>query len=81
MFCVIQESCDIDATLESGLTALHVAAMKKKTRLVDFLVGYGAQLNITDVKGNTPLHLVLDEELESLPSADVTQILKVTTHL
>lgn len=38
------------------LTALHWAADRGKLELVDFLIGAGADVNIQDYSGQTPLH-------------------------
>ena len=73
---LFQEACNIDALTHNGLSALHVAAMKKKPKVLELLVGYGAQLDLTDDDGDTPLHMVLDREL-CLPSDSVPRIHRV----
>ena len=40
-------------------TPLHMAIMRGKSRIVEHLVGYGADLNAVDSDEDTPLHLVL----------------------
>lgn len=41
-------------------TPLHMAIMRGKSRIVEHLVGYGADLNAVDSDEDTPLHLVLN---------------------
>lgn len=47
----------IDATTESGLTALHVASFMGAAGIVTYLIQHGADVNATTVRGETPLHL------------------------
>ncbi len=46
-----------DRDPDSGMTALHYAALKGKTRAVKFLIARGADVNVADPSGDTPLHL------------------------
>ena len=48
---------DVHAANRAGDTALHVAAKKKSTSLVQFLVDSGARLDVTNNSGQTPLVL------------------------
>lgn len=56
---------------------MHVAAFKGHPRIIECLVGYGANLNAADIDGDTPLHLVLDRMVMAAPSADTPELLKV----
>ena len=40
-------------------TALYIAASEGHTRCVEALVGYGADVTITNAEGKSPLHQVL----------------------
>ena len=40
------------------LTALHRAAASKDTKMIEFLLQNGADVNATDKKGLTPLHFM-----------------------
>jgi ankyrin repeat protein len=44
--------------LPAGTTALHLAAWGQDAELVGALVGAGAQVNVPDAGGRTPLHLL-----------------------
>ena len=76
IFLSIQEVCDIDALTCKGYSALHFAAGKKKLNALEFLVGFGAQLDLSDNDGNTALHFILNREIDCLP-LNVPHILKV----
>jgi len=47
----------VDALDEHGFTALHYAAQNNHFFLVNMLLDFGANLNVTGVDGSTPLHL------------------------
>jgi len=42
---------------EKGKTALHYAASSKQPELIELLQKYGADPNIQDGDGHTPLHI------------------------
>lgn len=46
-----------DREADSGMTALHYAALKGKTRAAEFLIARGADVRARTPSGNTPLHL------------------------
>jgi ankyrin repeat protein len=46
---------DLNASNTTGATALHLAVAKEFTTVVQFLAGKGADLNVKDKKGRTPL--------------------------
>eukprot|EP01135_Chromosphaera_perkinsii_P001290 Nk52_evm17s164 gene=Nk52_evmTU17s164 len=54
---VLRDGTDVNASDEKGRTALHLAATKKSTQIVEVLVTFGANVNCKDKNGNTPLHL------------------------
>lgn len=48
---------DVNAANKAGDTALHRAAAKGSTRLIEFLVARGARLDVANKRGQTPLAL------------------------
>jgi hypothetical protein len=46
----------LDWSNVQGKTALHIAALKGNEELVRMLCDLGADFNLSDNKGNTPLH-------------------------
>ena len=73
-------------------TPLHMAIMRGKSRIVEHLVGYGADLNAVDSDEDTPLHLVLKavddtplrlvlgrDEMDA-PSDETPELMKVFYH-
>jgi ankyrin repeat protein len=49
----------VNAQGYQGRTALHMAAERGLTHIVNILLEHGASVSIIDSKGNTPLHLAL----------------------
>lgn len=76
----LQPNCDINAKDDSGLTALHIAVHEGHTKMVERLVGYGADLNCTTEEGNTPLHLTLGRNTMLPPSHLTPEIMKVRSY-
>ncbi|MGH2913297.1 MAG: ankyrin repeat domain-containing protein [Thermoanaerobaculia bacterium] len=52
---------DLNLPNDAGLTALHLAASRCCTTLVDFLLDHGANVNRKGTGGETPLHLAAQE--------------------
>lgn len=54
----LDEGVDIDLKTEgkNRVTSLHIAAAKGRIDVVELLLLSGAQVNVRDVKGETPLH-------------------------
>ena len=71
----------ISAKDDSNLTALHLAVHEGHTKMVERLVGYGADLNCTTEEGNTPLHLALGRNTMLPPSHLTPEIMKVRSSL
>lgn len=71
------EECMVDARAETGHTPLHGALMKNHSRMVELLLGYGADPTIADSDGNTPLHAALDNEDLYPPSDKTLELNKV----
>jgi len=47
----------------TGLAALHVAAQNQQPDTARFLLDHGAEIDIRDNQGHTPLHIAIDSEL------------------
>ena len=63
-------------------TPLHLAAQEGYTRVIERLIGYGADPNMTDVSGNTPLSDVIrNRGIIKTPSEDSPLTLQVTIHV
>lgn len=74
----LQDACDINACTNENQTALHIAVFQGHLDIVERLVGYGAQLNIQDSNGSTPLHLALTGGSTEHITADTPQMKKVS---
>ena len=59
---LLDAGADLDASDESGRTALHRAVLARRdpVPIVSLLVGAGASVDAVDDDGRTPLHLALD---------------------
>ena len=62
---------------DRGQTALFIAVHQGYTRIVEKLVGFGADLNISDKDGDTALHLAMVRETIALITAETPEIDKV----
>lgn len=60
-----------------GQTALHLAIHQGHDRVVERLVGYGAELDLQDGDGDTALHLAFMREGSDGLSAETPQLNKV----
>jgi ankyrin repeat protein len=58
VIAVISQAADVNATNESGETALHGAASQLLPAVVQLLADKGAQLNAKNKKGQTPLAML-----------------------
>lgn len=70
----LQPECDINARTNNRLTALHIAVHEGHVKLVERLVGFGADLNITTSDGNTALHLALGRDTMATPTEESPKI-------
>ena len=72
----------------SPQTALHIATHTQQTDMMQKLLSAGASLEITDHKGNTPLHIAcrfsstkcLDEMLRGVPLERVVEVSQIRNH-
>ena len=58
-------------------TPLHLAVHQGHLGVVERLVGYGANLNVQDSNGDTPLHIALVRDNEDVISSNTPQLKKV----
>jgi len=56
----LQHGVDVNAFNVDGQTALHVAAGSRTNSTIEFLVGKGADLDVTDTRNRTPLDLAIE---------------------
>ena len=68
----------MDARADTGHTPLHGAVMKDHSRMVELLVGYGADPSITQGDGETALHMTMDNEDLNPPSDVTVELSKVS---
>jgi ankyrin repeat protein len=73
---LVQHGADADATDEAGQTALHVAATNGKLLATETLLSLGANANLKDDEGKTPL----DCAFECAKDAVVTVLSPITDH-
>ena len=57
---------DVDVTDKEGLTALYRAAHNDQKETVSLLLSNGANVNIRDKFGNTPLDVTLNDNIVEL---------------
>lgn len=50
-------SAVLNAPLNDGRTALHVACAKNESQMAELLISFGADVNAQDMHKNTPLHI------------------------
>lgn len=65
-----------DVNLKTNTTALHVAAFSNNIEIINLLLKYGANPNITDDEGKYPCDLATDERVKALlsPTKSVTEM-------
>ena len=76
-----QEHCDLNIFNDQKQTALHIALKARSLRIAEQLVGYGADLDVVDKDGNTPLHYAFVLPSMGSVSVDTPQLSKVTDML
>jgi ankyrin repeat protein len=59
---LLENGADVNAQTYSGKSALHFACEKNLAELVEVLCLFGADPNLVDSEGNTPMHLVLEKK-------------------
>ena len=75
---ILQPQCDINACTKTRLTALHIAVHEGHIKVVERLVGFGADLNTTTGDGNTALHLALGRNTMTPPTEESPRIKAVS---
>ena len=77
---LLQDMCELSAKTNLNQTALHLAVHQGNTKIVERLVGYGADLNVPDSDGDTPLHIALARDTVDNLSADTPQLKKACAY-
>ena len=79
----MQPTCDIEARNSTMLTPLLMTIMSGSLRVLERLIGHGADLTAVDEDGDTALHLVLRNNSTEykLPDEDTPELKKVSTKL
>ncbi|KAJ8664894.1 hypothetical protein QAD02_006556 [Eretmocerus hayati] len=62
----VDEAVNMDSLNYSGYTSLHFAARYCNPDVVNILMKYGANVNLKDAKGLTPLQLLIQRNMEIL---------------
>lgn len=78
---LLQEMCNIDVCTNENQTALHLAVHQAHLCIVERLVGYGANLNVQDVNGDTPLHIALIRDNTDVLNSDTPQLRRVSIYM
>lgn len=71
------ETTNIDSRTNEDQTPLHIAVHQGHARIVERLVGFGANLNAQDHDGDTPLHIAMMRETIDVLSVDTPQMEKM----
>ncbi|CAI8025486.1 E3 ubiquitin-protein ligase mib1 [Geodia barretti] len=75
------ELCDINCCTNENQTPLHLAVHQSHSDVVERLIGYGANLNIQDLSGDTPLHIALVTTSAGILASNTPQLVKVQDEL
>ena len=62
-------------------TALHMASVEGQAHVIERLVGYGADVNVQDIDGNTALNITLIKKSTQPLSSNTPQMNKVRVSL
>lgn len=70
--------CNLDIeNFTSSLTPLYLAAQRGYSRIIEALVGYGADVNAKGADGQTVLHLIFSLKTMEPPTEDTPEFAKV----
>jgi uncharacterized protein len=73
----LEKGLDIHAANAKGETALHGAATRGATEIIQFLAGRGARLDAKDKKGRTPLRIAEGDNVQGAVSySDAAALLR-----
>lgn len=74
---MVQRQCEVNAKCDYDQTPLHLAIARGNTRSIEKLVEYGANVNVADQEGCTPLHYITTRDSMEPPNEDSPMIFKV----
>ena len=75
---LLQETCNIDIqNFTNNFTPLHLAGQRGYARVIEALIGYGADVNATASDGQTVLHLIMSLKDMQAPTEDTPELQKV----
>jgi uncharacterized protein len=69
---LLDHGADVNATNQSGETALHGATLRGSTAIIQFLVDHGANLYAKNARGWTPLDIAMGQPEERIPYNEAT---------
>jgi ankyrin repeat protein len=70
---ILQSGADVSASDKSGSTGLHRAAQQSLNRVIRFLVEHGADVNVKNGKGQTPLTVALSPNAFNLDGTEASK--------
>ena len=76
---IVELGADVNASSETGLTALHGAAYTGANAIIQFLVEKGAKVDVKDKFGQTPLSIAEKIYPEELPGKFRPEVVREST--
>ena len=73
----LQNTCNLNAKNLVQTTSLRLAVEREHSRIVEVLVGYGADVNMACSDGHTPLHVVTTNKDMKKPTLQTQQLQRV----
>jgi ankyrin repeat protein len=58
----LSKGASVEAQLDGGSTALHLAVLKRRPDIALALLGVGANIHAQDIQGRTPLSIARSQE-------------------
>ncbi len=69
---LLARGADVNAANQAGDTALHGAALRGSTTVIQYLVDHGANVNAKNARGWTPLDIAVGQPAERIPYNEAT---------
>jgi ankyrin repeat protein len=76
-FLIKEKGFDVNQQDDCGRTALHMAASKGNSKIVDFLFKCGANPKLVDYNGATPLHYLTMHSYENENTDDIIKSIDI----